>query len=160
MQDVLERFFAAESNVYLILQLKSGPETRNEQFESLDRLAQMGKKPDLVHYEDAYFANTPAYLHGMDTAEALEELYMQFNLYRPPDFKGHSLSVSDVIALKLDGHACAFFVDRIGFKELPEFLEKMKETACSRPSLKEQLKRPERPDSPAKGKKHRERDTR
>ena len=31
MQDVLERFFAAESNVYLILQLKSGPETRNEQ---------------------------------------------------------------------------------------------------------------------------------
>ena len=47
MQDVLERFFAAESNVYLILQLKSGPETRNEQFESLDRLAQMGKKPDL-----------------------------------------------------------------------------------------------------------------
>ena len=137
MQDVLERFFAAESNVYLILQLKSGPETRNEQFESLDRLAQMGKKPDLMHYENAYFANTPAYLHGMDTAEALE-----------------------VIALKLDGHAGAFFVDRIGFKELPEFLEKMKETACSRPSLKGQLKRSERPDSPAKGKKHRERDTR
>ena len=72
MQDVLERFFAAESNVYLILQLKSGPETRNEQFESLDRLAQMGKKPDLMHYENAYFANTPAYLHGMDTAEALK----------------------------------------------------------------------------------------
>ena len=134
----MERFFAAESNVYLIFQLKSGPETRNEQFESLDRLAQMGKKPDLMHYENAYFANTPAYLHGMDTAEALEELYMQFNLYRPPDFKGHSLSVSDVIALKLDGHACAFFVDRIGFKELPEFLG--------------QLKRPERPESPAKGK--------
>ena len=96
----------------------------------------------------------------MDTAKVLEELYVQFNLYHPADFKGHSLSVSDVVALKRDGQACAFFVDRIGFKELPEFLEKMKETACSRPSLKEQLKQPEKSSSPAKGKKHSERDAR
>ena len=160
MQDVLERFFSAESSAYLILQLKPGPETRDEQFESLDRLAQMGKTPDLTHYEVAYFANTPAYFYGMDTAKVLEELYVQFNLYHPPDFKGHSLSVSDVVALKRDGQACAFFVDRIGFKELPEFLEKMKETARSRPSLKGQLKQPEKSSSPAKGKKHSERDTR
>ena len=91
MQDVLERFFSAESSAYLILQLKPGPETRDEQFESLDRLAQMGKTPDLTHYEAAYFANTPAYFYGMDTAKVLEELYIQFNLYHPPDFKGHSL---------------------------------------------------------------------
>ena len=160
MQNIWERFFSAESNVYLILQLKSGPETRDEQFESLDRLAQKGKAPNLAHYEAVYFANTPAYFYSMDTAKALEELYVQFNLYHPHDFKGHSLSVSDVVALRHNGQAGAFFVDRIGFKELPEFLEKMKETARSRPSLKGQLKQPEKSSPPAKGKKHSERDAR
>ena len=160
MQDVLERFFAAESDVYLILQLKDGPETADVRFESFARLEQMGKTPNPSHYEAVYFANAPAYFYGMSNAEALEELYLTFNLRHPADFRGHSLSVSDVVALKRDGQACAFFVDRIGFKELPEFLEKMKETARSRPSLKGQLKQPEKSSSPAKGKKHSERDTR
>ena len=50
MQDVLERFFAAESNVYLILQLKDGLETADVRFESFARLEQMGKTPNPDHY--------------------------------------------------------------------------------------------------------------
>ena len=97
MQDVLDRFLAAESDVYLILQLKDGPETTDVRFESFARLEQMGSAPNLDHYEAVYFANTPAYFYGMSNAEALEELYLTFNLRRPADFRGHSLSVSDVV---------------------------------------------------------------
>ena len=119
MQDVSERFFAAESNVYLILQLKDEQETADVRFEPFVRLEQMGKTPNPDHYEAVYFANTPAYFYGLSNAEALEELYLTFNLRRPEDFRGHSLSVSDVVVLNREGQAGAFYVDRIGFKELP-----------------------------------------
>ena len=91
MQGVLDHFLAAESDVYLILQLKDGPETADVRFEPFARLEQMGKTPNPAHYEVVYFANTPAYFYGMSNAEALEELYLTFNLKRPPDFRGHSL---------------------------------------------------------------------
>ena len=139
MQDVLERFFAAESNVYLILQLKDGQETADVRFESFARLEQMGKTPNPDHYEAVYFANTPAYFYGMSNAEALEELYLTFNLKHPPDFRGHSLSVSDVVVLNREGKAGAFYVDRIGFKELSGFLEQMKEAARPQKSVAEKL---------------------
>ena len=54
-----------------------------------------------------------------------------FNLSRPQDFEGHSLSVSDVIALKRNGEISVHYVDSIGFKELPGFLDKQPE----RPSV-------------------------
>ena len=88
MQDVLERFFAAESDVYLILQLKDEQETTDVRFESFARLEQMGSAPNPSYYEAVYFANTPAYFYGMSNAEALEELYLTFNLRRPADLEG------------------------------------------------------------------------
>ena len=54
IQDVLDRFLAAESDVYLILQLKDGPETADVRFESFARLEQMGSAPNLDHYEAVY----------------------------------------------------------------------------------------------------------
>ena len=62
MQDVLDRFLAAESDVYLILQLKDGAETTDVRFESFARLEQMGKTPNPAHYEVVYFANNPGVL--------------------------------------------------------------------------------------------------
>ena len=159
MQDVLERFFAAESNVYLILQLKDGPETADVRFEPFARLEQMGKTPNPAHYEVLYFANTPAYFYGMSNAEALEELYLTFNLRRPEDFRGHSLSVSDVVVLNREGKAGAFYVDRIGFKEQPGFLEQMKEAARQKP-VAEQIRQAKEAAPKVKTKKHKERDTR
>ena len=160
MQDVLERFFAAESNVYLILQLKDGQETADMRFESFARLEQMGKTPNPDHYEAVYFANTPAYFYGMSNVEALEELYLTFNLKRPADFKGHSLSVSDVVVLNREGQAGAFYVDRIGFKELPGFLEQMKEAARPQKSVTAQVKQTKETTPRVKTKKHKERDAR
>ena len=160
MQDVLERFFAAESNVYLILQLKDGQETADVRFESFARLEQMGKTPNPDHYEAVYFANTPAYFYGMSNAKALEELYLTFNLRRPADFRGHSLSVSDVVVLNREGQAGAFYVDRIGFKELPGFLEQMKEAARPQKSVAAQIKQAKEAAPKVKTKKHKERDAR
>ena len=62
--------------------------------------------------------------------EILEELFQVFNLSSPQDFEGHSLSVSDVIALKRNGEVSVPYVDSIGFKELPGFLD----TKPERPS--------------------------
>ena len=160
MQDVLDRFSAAESDVYLILQLKDCPETHDERYASMKLLEQMGMTPNPTHYEVIYFANTPAYLYGMPDAAALEELFIQFNVNHPADFKGHSLSVSDVIALKRQGQVDAFFVDSFGFKELPGFLEQMKEAARPQKSVAAQMKQAKEAAPPAKAKKHKERDAR
>ena len=159
MQDVLERFAAAESDVYLILQLKDGPETRDERYASMRLLEQMGKTLNPVHYEVVYFANTPAYLYGMPDTEALEELFIQFNVNHPADFKGHSLSVSDVIALKRQGQVDAFFMDSFGFKKLPGFLDHVKEAVRQKP-VAEQLRQDKETAPPVKAKKYKERDTR
>ena len=160
IQDVLDRFLAAESNVYLILQLKDEQETADVRFESFARLEQIGSAPNLDHYEAVYFANTPAYFYGMSNAEALEELYLTFNLRRPEDFRGHSLSVSDVVVLNREGQARAFYVDRIGFKELPGFLEQMKEAVRPQKSVTAQMKQAKEAAPKAKTKKHKERDVR
>ena len=160
MQDVLDRFLAAESDVYLILQLKDEQETADVRFESFARLEQMGSAPNLGHYEAVYFANTPAYFYGMSNAEALEELYLTFNLKRPADFRGHSLSVSDVVVLNREGQVRAFYVDRIGFKELPGFLEQMKEAARPQKSVGAQMKQTKETTPRVKTKKYKERDAR
>ena len=159
MQDVLDRFSAAESDVYLILQLKDCPETRDERYASMRLLEQMGMTPNPAHYEVIYFANTPAYLYGMPDAAALEELFIQLNVDHPADFKGHSLSVSDVIALKRQEQVDAFFVDSFGFKELPGFLDRVKEAARQKP-VAEQLRQAKEAAPPVKAKKHKERDAR
>lgn len=55
------------------------------------------------------------------TDKVLESLYERFNLQHPDDFRGHSLSVSDVIVLHEDGRDQAYFVDSFGFQQVPEF---------------------------------------
>lgn len=55
--------------------------------------------------------------------EILDDLYMRFNLDHPEDFKGHSLSVSDVVVLKQNGQVNSYYTDSFGFKELPSFFE-------------------------------------
>ena len=79
---------------------------------------------------------------------------------RPADFRGHSLSVSDVVVLNREGQTGTFYVDRIGFKELPGFLEQMKEVARPQKSVGAQMKQTKEAAPKAKAKKHKERDTR
>ena len=63
-------------------------------------------------------------LHLGQPESMLESLYSRFNMERPQDFRGHSLSVSDVIALKLDGQVTCYYTDSFGFEKLPGFLPK------------------------------------
>lgn len=69
---------------------------------------------------------------GQSTAEILDSIYERFNLHHPDDFRGHSLSVSDIVVLREDGRDQAYYVDSFGFMEVPEFfaanpLEKVEE---------------------------------
>lgn len=79
----------------------------------------------------------------MPNNEILEELFQMFNLSRPQDFEGHSLSVSDVIALKRNGEVSVHYVDSIGFKDLQGFLDKQPERPSVLLNLKEKCDAPE-----------------
>ena len=59
----------------------------------------------------------------MTEKDNLESIYTRFNVDRPADFTGHSLSVSDIVVLHQDGKDTAHYCDRAGFSEVPEFLQ-------------------------------------
>ena len=59
--------------------------------------------------------------------ENMDAIYSIFNDDPPADYKVHSLSVSDVVIMNQDGDMKAYFVDRFGFQELPEFVEERKQ---------------------------------
>lgn len=61
------------------------------------------------------------YSGTMADDETLDNIYLRFNINIPNDFRGHSLSVSDVVVVTDDGKRTAYFVDSIGFKEIPDF---------------------------------------
>ena len=105
-----------DKDTFSIYQLKRGDETRDLRFEPYDRLQATGHAIDRANYELIYTAPlTP------DTS--LEDIYTRFNLDHPADFKGHSLSVSDIVVLHRDGRDAAHYVDSIGYREVPEFFK-------------------------------------
>lgn len=75
-----------------------------------------------VHSENYELVYT-APLRFTDT---LDGIYERFNLYRPADFTGHSLSVSDIIVRNLNGRVSARFVDSFGFRHLPAFIDEIR----------------------------------
>ena len=112
-------------------------------FASMRELHRRGKTPDPEHYEVTYYADLPAMWQDVPNNEVLEELFQMFNLSRPQDFEGHSLSVSDVIALKRNGEVSVHYVDSIGFKDLQGFLDKQPERPSVLMNLKEKCDAPE-----------------
>ena len=93
-------------------------------------LEQLKSPPKKENYEAVY-------AHGIriseDVAQTLENLYYIFNQARPEDFKGHSLSVSDIVALKRDGVVSYYYCDSVGFREIPDFGRKsiLKRLECN-----------------------------
>ena len=105
-----------DKDTFSIYQIKGGDETRDFRFEPYDRLQAAGNVVDKANYELVYSAElTP------DTS--LEDIYTRFNIDHPKDFKGHRLSVSDVVVLHQNGQDAAHYVDSFGYKEVPEFLQ-------------------------------------
>ena len=107
---------AQENDTFSIYQLKDGEETRDFRFEPYDRLQATGKAVERANYEIIYTAPLTA-------GTSLEDIFTRFNIDHPKDFKGHSLSVSDVVVLHQNGENTAHYVDRAGFRQVPEFLQ-------------------------------------
>ena len=110
-------------DTFSIYQLKRGDETRDLRFEPYDRLTATGHAVDPANYDLIYTA-------PLTPDMTLGGIWETFNIDHPADFKGHSLSVSDVVVLHQDGQDAAHYVDSIGYKQVPEFLrEPQKELA-------------------------------
>ncbi len=101
---------------FSIYQLKGGDETLDYRFEPLDAIRRNGLSVDPANYELVYTA-------PLTERDNLESIYTRFNIDRPADFHGHSLSVSDIVVLHQDGKDTAHYCDRFGFSQVPEFLE-------------------------------------
>lgn len=119
-EDRLTAFLDNANNQYAILQLRRTDETVMERFSSMSELKRMGLEPDIDHYEVVYTAPLAPY---ENRTAVLEELYVKFNVDHPEDFTGHSLSVSDIVVLKEHGAVSSYYVDSVGFQELPTFLK-------------------------------------
>ena len=109
-----------DKDTFSIYQIKGGDETRDFRFEPYDRLQAAGNVVDRANYELVYSA-------PLAPETSLEDIYTRFNIDHPKDFKGHSLSVSDVVVLHQDGQDAAHFVDSVGFRQVPEFLQEQKQ---------------------------------
>ena len=104
-----------DSDRYEIYQLTADPTNAKLLFTSYDGVHADGMTINRSNYELKYSAPlTP------DTT--LDSIYDQFNINRPADFTGHSLSVSDIVVLHRNGQDTAHYVDSIGFADVPEFL--------------------------------------
>ena len=115
-----EQTAGQDKDTFSIYQIKGGDETRDFRFEPYDRLQAAGNVVDRANYELVYSA-------PLAPETSLEDIYTCFNIDHPKDFKGHSLSVSDVVVLHQDGQDAAHFVDSVGFREVPEFLQEQKQ---------------------------------
>ena len=101
---------------FSIYQLKGGSETLDYRFEPLDTIRNNGLSVKPENYEQVYTAPLTA-------KDNLESIYTRFNVDRPADFTGHSLSVSDIVVLHQNGKDTAHYCDRFGFSQVPEFLQ-------------------------------------
>lgn len=79
------------------------------------------------------------YARQREPGETLEDIYRRFHIDHPEDFRGHFLSVSDVVILHENGADAAYYVDSIGFKELPGFFDAGAPEARRDVSVREQL---------------------
>lgn len=120
-----EKLMALIEPRYAIYQLKDGEKTRDYRFASFDELKNNGLYVDRENYNRVYRAR-------MKDGETLEDIFTKFNVDRPEDFRGHSLSTSDIIAVKQNGKAFAQYVDSAGFKEITDFFLSREERKARR----------------------------
>ena len=115
-------FIFGNTNGFAIYQLGDGDDFRNIRFESLKDIGgaeNVDKHNYYMMYSDTVDIDR---LDNEDaTYDILNQIYEQFNIDHPKDFKGHSLSVSDVIVLKCNDELAAFYIDSFGFELIPNF---------------------------------------
>ena len=113
--------FSDSQDCYAIYQIRDDGKGREYLFMGTEYLKGQGFS---VEYEDYQMV----YSDVLGENETLDSLYEKFNIGHPLDFKGHSLSVSDVVAIKRGGEVTAHYVDSFGYTELPEFFHQKEKT--------------------------------
>ena len=119
-QDYEKAFLDNPSDSFAIYQLRDNDDTARLHYMNSEYLEKKGLSVQKENYAAVYAGDLD---HRGDTQDKLNELYETFNIRRPEDFRGHSLSVSDIVALKQNGVVSCHYVDSWGFKELPGFLK-------------------------------------
>ena len=118
--DTEKLFLENPQDAFLIYQIRRGGELDAYRFMNYDYLQSKGVSPERGGYDAIY---TGGFMDYGNARTNLDMIYQRFNVDHPADFKGHSLSVSDIVALKQNGVVSCHYVDSIGFRELPNFLK-------------------------------------
>lgn len=118
--DTEKLFLENPQDAFLIYQIRRGGELDAYRFMNYDYLQSKGVTPERGGYDAIY---TGGFMDYGNARTDLDMIYQRFNVDHPADFKGHSLSVSDIVALKQNGVVSCHYVDSIGFRELPNFLK-------------------------------------
>ena len=131
-KDIVEQAQAVQGeasylDTFSIYQLKRENETLDYRFEPLDSIHRNGLSVKPENYELVYQAPLAA-------GVSLEDIYTRFNIDRPADFTGHSLSISDIVVLHENGRDTAHYCDRLGFSQVPEFLNPAQEEEAPLPT--------------------------
>ncbi|MCF2680573.1 DUF1738 domain-containing protein [Faecalicatena contorta] len=114
-----ELMFAGEER-YALYQLNTESKDVPYEFMGMDFVKDHGMEVTAADYKFVY----SGILHD---SVSLDELYSIFNQNHPADFKGHSMSVSDVVIVNRDGDMKAYYVDSFGFADLPDFVRQRQE---------------------------------
>ena len=118
--DTEKLFLENPQDAFLIYQIRRGGELDAYRFMNYDYLQSKGVTPERGGYDAIY---TGGFMDYGNARTNLDMIYQRFNVDHPADFKGHSLSVSDIVALKQNGVVSCHYVDSIGFRELSNFLK-------------------------------------
>lgn len=115
-------FFHSQNDAYAILQLKDDETTEKELYTPMSGLVRMGKRPSGCNYNVVYSGELEVKPKSKrEIMIQLEKYYEIFNIDHPADFRGHRLSVSDIVALKIGKDILYYYVDPIGFVLLEDF---------------------------------------
>ena len=128
MAEMENELFSVGRDMFGIYQLRDGEDLHYHRFESLDRLEKSGLKVEKDNYRLVYIA-------PLQEGQTLDDIFEEFNLFRPEDFTGHSLSVSDIVLLHKNGENQAMYVDSFGFRAVPQFLENQQEQENKKPFI-------------------------
>ena len=111
--------FHGESGRFAIYQMDTGGE-HTYQFMGFESAQELGYTIEGKDYKMVYTGSWVPMI-------TLDNIFERFNIDRPDDFHGHSLSVSDVVVTKQAEEIKAYYVDSFGFQELPDFVQQRME---------------------------------
>ena len=113
-----EQLLFGSEDRFGIYQLKDTEEARDIHFMGMDYLESKGIAVTKDNYDLLYTA-------PLEEGTSLEDIYTRFNIAHSADFRGHSLSVSDVVVLHQNGEITSHYVDSFGYREVPQFTREL-----------------------------------